>query len=410
MFLLQQRTADMKTRVGGRKRTQMTKILFMYHLFRSASELTAVKPESEFSLFLIVLLTINFILFFTAPLLYMIINYFHFIHLFKTRVHFICGEEAPDTKHFYLVLQWSIFHCLLHFSLLYFMILLCWCVSNLGNNTQSLPQAVKADVSDILPRYVDVPPLGLIEAEQQPHNGALPATRREITRQHRCVCELTTLVCSWWDWLHIQMRWHIPGSTLDSLFLWELTYPDPLPPTMATFFPAGTSKDTPFKTFWPSKYSKYTSSKRMVASCGAMANGGARSFSYSKPSEGWDRRKTEKEKIDTQLPLADVAAQHDATLLQHLIKWDNAGGQNLHRLHEAETSTPNSRGRFKTLSEPSHVALHGDWRINRRKNFQYILSWAIVLSCSQGQQWIKRFLTLRVKACSALSLCYLIAT
>lgn len=76
------------------------------------------------------------------------------------------------------------------------MILLCWCVSNLGNNTQSLPQAVKADVSDILPRYVDVPPLGLIEAEQQPHNGALPATRREITRQHHCVCELATLVCS----------------------------------------------------------------------------------------------------------------------------------------------------------------------------------------------------------------------
>lgn len=52
----------------------MTKILFMYHLFRSASELTAVITETEFSLFLMLLLTTNVTLFYAAPLLYIIIN------------------------------------------------------------------------------------------------------------------------------------------------------------------------------------------------------------------------------------------------------------------------------------------------------------------------------------------------
>lgn len=66
---------------------------------------------------------------------------------------------------------------------------MCWCVSDLGYDAQSFPQAVKADVSDILPRYVDVPLLRLIEAEQQPHNGALPATRGGTNRQHHSVCE-----------------------------------------------------------------------------------------------------------------------------------------------------------------------------------------------------------------------------
>lgn len=69
-------------------------------------------------------------------------------------------------------------------------ILLCGCVSYLRYDPQRLPQAVKADVSDILPRYVDVPPLGLKEAEQQPHNGALPETRRGTNRQHHSICEL----------------------------------------------------------------------------------------------------------------------------------------------------------------------------------------------------------------------------
>lgn len=64
------------------------------------------------------------------------------------------------------------------------------CASDLRYDPQTLPQAVEADVSDILSRYVDVPLLGLIEAEQQPHNGALPAARRGTNCQHNSVCEL----------------------------------------------------------------------------------------------------------------------------------------------------------------------------------------------------------------------------
>lgn len=67
---------------------------------------------------------------------------------------------------------------------------------------------------------------------------------------------------------------------LTLVFLSWSTYPDPLPPTMATFFPAGTSKETPLSTFCPSKYSKYTSSNLMVASWGATSSGGAISFSF----------------------------------------------------------------------------------------------------------------------------------
>ena len=58
------------------------------------------------------------------------------------------------------------------------------------------------------------------------------------------------------------------------------THPDPLPPTMATFFPAGTSKDTPARTFCPSRYSKCTLSKAMAAVCGVICRGGASSLSY----------------------------------------------------------------------------------------------------------------------------------
>lgn len=55
---------------------------------------------------------------------------------------------------------------------------MCVCAADLWDDPQTLPQAVEADVSDILPRDVDVPLLGLVEAEQQAHNGALPASRR----------------------------------------------------------------------------------------------------------------------------------------------------------------------------------------------------------------------------------------
>lgn len=67
----------------------------------------------------------------------------------------------------------------------------CFCVtvSDLRYNTQSFPQAVKADVSYILPPYVDVPPLRLVEAEQQTHDGALPAnqTWKQLSASF-CLC------------------------------------------------------------------------------------------------------------------------------------------------------------------------------------------------------------------------------
>lgn len=75
-------------------------------------------------------------------------------------------------------------------SLFVFVYFIVCCATDLRYDPQTLPQAVEADVSDILPRYVDVPLLGFIEAEQQPHNGALPATRRGTNRQHNSVCEL----------------------------------------------------------------------------------------------------------------------------------------------------------------------------------------------------------------------------
>lgn len=73
--------------------------------------------------------------------------------------------------------------------------LLCWCLSDLRYDSQSLSQAVQADFSDILPCDVDVTPLGLIEAEEQPHNGALPADRREEkTNTFYCVvCKIQTV-------------------------------------------------------------------------------------------------------------------------------------------------------------------------------------------------------------------------
>lgn len=58
---------------------------------------------------------------------------------------------------------------------------MCSCVSHLRYDPQSPPQAVKADVSDVLSPDVNVPLLRLVEAEQQPHNGALPVTGVEPT-------------------------------------------------------------------------------------------------------------------------------------------------------------------------------------------------------------------------------------
>lgn len=113
-------------------------------------------------------------------------------------IHFICGKEntCVVTK--------------ISFSLFVFVYFIVCCATDLRYDPQTLPQAVEADVSDILPRYVDVPLLGLIEAEQQPHNSALPATRRGTNRQHNSVCELhphsVLMISDDKTALHIQMR------------------------------------------------------------------------------------------------------------------------------------------------------------------------------------------------------------
>ena len=55
----------------------------------------------------------------------------------------------------------------------------------------------------------------------------------------------------------------------------EGTYPDPLPPTMATFFPAGTVKDKPLSILCPGTYSKWTSSNVILDSWGVIRSSGA---------------------------------------------------------------------------------------------------------------------------------------
>lgn len=191
-FLLQQRqkqrTADTKTRVGGRKNANDKNTV---HVPSVQISLWAHCSENltESCLFLMLLLTANVTLFYAAPLLCIIITnnsqYFTFTtgESYLHHVHFTHGEEDKNSKK----KKQSISCFIKQFSLFS---LLCRCASDLRYNPQCLPQAVKADVSDILPRYVDVPLLGLKEAEQQPHNGALPATRRGTNRQHHSVCKL----------------------------------------------------------------------------------------------------------------------------------------------------------------------------------------------------------------------------
>ena len=53
------------------------------------------------------------------------------------------------------------------------------------------------------------------------------------------------------------------------------TYPDPLPPTMATFFPAGTVNDSLLRICRPSTYLNITSSNVMVAVSGLISSSGA---------------------------------------------------------------------------------------------------------------------------------------
>ena len=63
----------------------------------------------------------------------------------------------------------------------------------------------------------------------------------------------------------------------------QMTHPDPLPPTMAIFFPAGTQNVIPCRIFCPGTYSKYTSSKVMVDVGGSTCSTGA-------PTSLWHHR------------------------------------------------------------------------------------------------------------------------
>ena len=63
----------------------------------------------------------------------------------------------------------------------------------------------------------------------------------------------------------------------------QTTHPDPLPPTMAIFFPAGTQNVIPRRIVCPGTYSKYTSSKVMVDVGGSTCSTGA-------PTSLWHHR------------------------------------------------------------------------------------------------------------------------
>lgn len=124
--------------------------------------------------------------------------------LLKMSCKHICFWFVAKKHHFKSVFYHSLFSL---FAVCLFFVL---CASDLRYDSQTLPQAVKADVPDILPRYVDVSLLGLTEAEQQPHNGALPTTRHGTNHLHNSTCELyshSKLMTS--DKSVLQMRWHL---------------------------------------------------------------------------------------------------------------------------------------------------------------------------------------------------------
>ncbi len=101
IFLLQQRqkqrTADTKTRVGGRKRKNANDKNTV-HVPSVQISLWAHCSENltEFSLFLMLLLTTNVTLFYAAPLLYIIINYSN------KYITFTIKESYLDTYTFHL--------------------------------------------------------------------------------------------------------------------------------------------------------------------------------------------------------------------------------------------------------------------------------------------------------------------
>lgn len=59
-----------------------------------------------------------------------------------------------------------------------------------------------------------------------------------------------------------------------------MCYPEPLPPTIATFFPEGTVNEIPSRILFPSRYSNTTFSKVISAEFGGKRNTSASGFTF----------------------------------------------------------------------------------------------------------------------------------
>lgn len=137
----------------------------------------------------------------------------------------------------------------------------------------------------------------------------------------------------------------------------------------------------------------------MVASCGVMANGGARSFSYIKAG-GWvigiKRRHIQNSQWQTQ---PNMMQFHSNTLQRGILLLLPADVNCIKPRHSKPIEEVVSKGH---LNLHTH-ALHSNWRISSCENFQYIQS------CGQGQQWIEFSTFLCIKARSAPLPRYLLA-
>ena len=75
------------------------------------------------------------------------------------------------------------------------------------------------------------------------------------------------------------------GYLCDYNHVHVFSYPDPLPPTNATFFPAGALNDNPLKIGLSSTYWKCTSSNVIVNLSGGRIRFGALGFSFKTKGE-----------------------------------------------------------------------------------------------------------------------------
>lgn len=96
-----------------------------------------------------------------------------------------------------------------------------------------------------------------------------------LSLQHKVTC-----ICVLRD-LSLPPKWPHPlveytGDNRECFTLiYRSTYPDPLPPTMATFFPGWMEKDIPSKICLSSVWANLTFSKSMEALSGEMDSAGA---------------------------------------------------------------------------------------------------------------------------------------